>query len=215
MKTGLCERDYMTKLARNIVRVAACLIFSAMVAGCASLDQKVTLLYQPVVKGSHGTGEVYLATAKGESWEGKPGTIQWVVGKVKDSRSGREGEILTSIAPGDLVMDALKEELTAAGYSIILVNSLPPEVNRGIVITRTDLNLDEDSSIIKADGSSRLTTSLELWKNGRKFKKIDYESRYSDLALRDRDLLLPNILQNTMQDLMKQAVPDLVKELGS
>ena len=88
-------------------------------------------------------------------------------------------------------------------------------MTKGIVITRTDLTLDEESSIIKADGSSRLTTSLELWKNGKKFKKIDYESRYSDLAVRDRDMLLPNILQNTMQDLMKQAVPDLIKELES
>ncbi len=193
----------------------ACLIFSAMFAGCATLDQKVTLLYQPVVKTAHGTGEVYLATAKGEAWHGKPGAIQWVVGKVKDSRSGREGEILTSVAPGDLVLDALKQELTAAGYRTIWVSTLSPEVTKGIVITRTDLNLDEDSSIIKADGSSRLTTSLELWKNGKMFKKIDYESRYSDLAVRDRDLLLPNILQNTLQDLMKQAVPDLIKELGS
>ena len=110
----------MTKLARNIVSVAACLILSAMVAGCASLDQNVTLLYQPVVKAAHGKGDVYLATAKGEAWEGKPGAIQWVVGKVKDSRSGGEGEILTSVAPGDLVLDALKEELTAAGYRTIL-----------------------------------------------------------------------------------------------
>jgi hypothetical protein len=175
----------------------------------------VTLLYQPVVKASHVTGDIYLATAKGEAWEGKPGAIQWVVGKVKDSRSGGEGEILTSVSPGDLVLDALKQELTAAGYRTIWVSTLPPEATKGIVITRTDLTLDEESSIIKADGSSRLTTSLELWKNGRKFKKIDYESRNSDLAVRDRDLLLPNILQNTMQDLMKQAVPDLIKELES
>ncbi len=215
MKTGLHERDYMTKLARNIVCVVACLILSAMFAGCASLDQKVTLLYQPVVKTAHGTGDVYLAMAKGEALHGKPGTIQWVVGKAEDSRSGREGEILTSVAPGDLVVDALKQELTAAGYRIIWVNSLPTEVTKGIVITRTDLNLVEDSSIIIADGSSRLTTSMELWKNGKMCKNIDYESGYSDFAVRDRDLLLPNILQNTLQDLMKQAVPDLIKGMGS
>ena len=45
------------------------------------------------------------------------------------------------------------------------------------------------------------------------FKKIDYESRYSDFAVKDRESLLPDILQNTMQDLMKRAVPDLIKEL--
>lgn len=205
----------MTKLARNIVCGAACLFFFEMIAGCAVLDQNVTLLYQPVVKTAHGTGELYLATARGESWEGKPGSIQWVIGKVKDSRSGEEGKILTSIAPCDLVQDALKQELTAAGYNIMLVNTLPPDATKGIVIARTDLNLNEDSSIVKAEGSSRLTTSLELWKNGIKYRKLDYESKYSDLAVRDRDLLLPNILQNTLQDLMKQAVPDLVKELGS
>ena len=156
-----------------------------------------------------------MATARGESWEGKPGSIQWVIGKVRDSRSGEEGKVLTSIAPIDLVQDALKQELTAAGYNIMLVNALPPDATKGIVIARTDLNLNEDSSIVKAEGSSRLTTSLELWKNGKMYRKLDYESKYSDIAVRDRDLLLPNILQNTLQDLMKQAVPDLVKELGS
>ena len=58
-----------------------------------ALDQNVTLLYQPVVKAAHGTGELYLATARGESWEGKPGSIQWVIGKVRDSRSGEEGKV--------------------------------------------------------------------------------------------------------------------------
>jgi hypothetical protein len=56
---------------------------------------------------------------------------------------------------------------------------------------------------------------LELWKNGKKFKKLDYEAQKSDFAIKDRDLLLPNILQNTLQDLMKQAVPDLIKAMGS
>ena len=203
----------MAKLAGNIFCKVACLFFFAMVAGCATLDQNVALLYQPVVKDGHGTGEVYLASAKGESWEGKPGAIQWVVGKVKESRTGEQGNIITSIAPGDLVLDALKQELSAAGYRTIWVSALPPDVTKGIVITRTDLNLNEVSSIIKADGSSRLTTSLELWKNGKMFKKIDYESRYSDFAVKDRESLLPDILQNTMQDLMKRAVPDLIKEL--
>lgn len=205
----------MAKLAENLFCGVACLFFSAMIAGCATLDQNVTLLYQPIVKDGHGTGDLYLATAKGESREGKPGAIQWVIGKVKESRSGNEGKVLTSVAPGDLVLDALKQELTAVGYNIMLVSPLPPDVTKGIVITRTDLNLNEVSSIVKADGSSRLTTSLELWKNGKKFKEIDYESKNSDFAIKDRDLLLPNILQNTLQDLMKQVVPDLVKAMGS
>jgi hypothetical protein len=205
----------MTKLARKIVCVMACLIFSAMTAGCATLDQKVTLLYQPVVKAAHGTGEVYLATAKGDAWEGKPGAIQWVVGKVKEDSSGEVGEIVTPVAPGDLVLDAFNQELTAAGYRIIQVSALPPGVTKGIVITGTTLDLEEVSSIIKAEGSSRLIFSLELWKNGKKFKKSNYESRTSDFAIKDRDLLLPAILQNSLQDLMKQAVPDLIKELGS
>jgi hypothetical protein len=205
----------MAKLARKFVGGVACLFFSAMIAGCATLDQNVTLLYQPVVKGAHGTGELFLETAKGESWEGKPDSIQWVIGKVKESRSGNEGEVSTSVAPSDLVLDALKQELSAAGYRTIWVSALQSDVTKGIVITRTELNLDEVSSIVKADGSSRLNTSLELWKNGKMFKKIDYESRYSDLAVRDRESLLPNILQNTMKDLMKQAVHDLIKAMGS
>jgi hypothetical protein len=204
----------MSRISWNIICVAGLALFFAMVAGCATTGKKVTILYQPVVNATGGSGELYLAAAAGRPEAGKPGVVQWVIGKVKNSDGDPVGDIVTPMAPGDLFQDALNRELTNAGYRVMRVNSLPGDVTRGLVVTMTNINLDEVSSIIKVEGSGRLSMSLELWKNGKAFKKLYYESGFSDFAIKDRDLLLPDILQNALQSLMKQSVPEIIKELG-
>ena len=57
--------------------------------------------------------------------------------------------------------------------------------------------------------------SVELWKNGRKFRKLDYKSLLSDFAVKDRDLLSPTLLQKSLQEVMKQSVPEIIKALES
>lgn len=204
----------MSRVPGKILRIAGCLFFIAAIAGCATTGKKVTVLYQPVVNATGGSGELYLASASGKPDAGKPGVVQWVIGKVKNSDGDPVGDVVSPMAPGDLFQDALNRELTNAGYKVVRVESLPAGVGKGLFVTMTNINLDEASSILKDEGSGRISMSLELWKNGKAFKKLYYESGYSDFAVKDRDLLLPDILQKSLQSLMKQAVPEIIKELG-
>ncbi len=204
----------MSRIPKRFVYMAAFLLFSAAIGGCATSGKKVTILYQPAVNATGGSGDLYLAGAAVRPETGKPGVIQWVVGKVKDSDGNPVGDIVSPMPPGDLFLDALNRELTNAGYKVARVESLPGGVSKGLAVTMTNVNLEDVSSIIKDEGSGRLSMSLELWKNGKAIKKLYYESGFSDFAIKDRDLLLPDILQKSLQNLMKQAVPEIIKELG-
>ncbi len=187
----------------------------ALLAGCATYDQSVTMLYHPVANATGGSGELYLTAAGTGPATANPGNIKWIIGKVKYVDWRQSGDVVSRVSPNDMVLDALSRELSIAGYRVRPVNSLPGD-GKGVVVTMTDINVDEDSSIIKDEASCRMSVSFELWKNGNKVRKLDYQSKFSDEAIRGRDMLfLQTVLQNALQDVMKQAVPEIVRQMGS
>jgi hypothetical protein len=204
----------MPKLAKNLSRAAGFIFLISILAGCAT-DRKITLLYQPSVFATGGSGTLYLAASESRPASGKADSVQWIIGKVKNSDGDTVGDVVTTVAPSDLIMDAFSQELTRAGYKVLRVKTLPGDVSKGVNISALKVNLVEVSSIVKSEGTSNLTVSLELWKNGKKFKKLDYKTGFSDYALKDRDLLLPETLQKALQTLMEQAVPEIIKDMGN
>ena len=197
----------MAHARQKIVLGAAGLLFLVLVAGCATTSRKVTMLYQPVVHDGKGAGTMYLAGVPGST---DRADIQWIVGTMKNSDGATVGDIVSPIAPADLVTDALNQELAAAGYSVSSVEALPSTAAKGIVVTGVDIHMNDVASLIKEEGTSRLKITVELWKNGAKFKKLSYESSFSDFAIKDRDQLLPTTLQKALQGAMDRAVPEII-----
>jgi hypothetical protein len=192
----------------------AVLLLSALLAGCATVDRKVDVLYQPTVHGTGGAGDLYLSASGRQLAMAAKGTIQWIVGTVKNKDGDKIGNVVTGTAPVDQVMDALKQELSAAGYTVVPVDQPPQNAARGVDVAKVTIELDETSDLVKSDGISRLTVSIDLWKNGQKIRKLEYKSMLSDFAVKDRDLLLPKLLQKSLQEVMKQAIPEIVKGLA-
>jgi len=191
------------------------LLFPVLTAGCATIDRKVNVLYQPVVHGTGGAGDLYLSASGRQQWLAGKGTVQWIVGSVKNKDGETTGNVVTGTAPVDQAMDAFRQELAAAGYTVIAVDALPQNAAKGVDIAAVSIELNENFDLVKSDGVSRLTLSVDLWKNGQKIRKLEYRSMLSDFAVKDRDLLLPKLLQKSLQEVMKQAVPEIVKGLAS
>lgn len=204
----------MPGFSGNLSRAAILVFLVSILAGCAT-DRKITPLYLPSVYVTGGSGVLYLAESGALPGTGKAGSVHWIIGKVKNSDGDTLGDVVTTIAPADMVLDAFNQELTKAGYKVMRVNTLPAKVAKGVDITGLNLKLVEVSSIMRSEGTSSVTISLDLWKNGKKFKRLDYQTGFSDYAIKDRQLLLPETLQKAMQNLMEQAVPEIIKNLGS
>ncbi len=199
-------------MKKNWCSLFMCGLFLVVLNGCAHVDREVSLLYTPVANARLGKGEIVIGASHTNN---KPaGTdVRWIIGKVKNSDGETAGNIYSTMAPEDILMDAFEQELRTAGYSVTQVSALPTTVKKGIFVPKMTLSLEEESGLVKGKASSTLNVAVDLWKNGQKIRQLSYESRVSDIAVRDRDLLAQQVLEKSLQEIMKQAVPEIVSAL--
>jgi hypothetical protein len=197
-------------LTRKLAFVAIwALILGAVDSGAD--DRRISILYSPATFAGGGSGEVYVAASGGGGAE-QTGKNEWIVGRFNNSY-GSDGNIILSVSPVNLLLDAFSRELSNAGYKTVRADTLPQAVGKGIGFTLTEMKLEENSGLLKDEGSATLSVSISLWKNGRNFKKLQLQSAYSDTAFVSREFLMQNILQKALQNLMKEAIPQIVREL--
>lgn len=181
-----------------------------MVFGCASSDMVLKPVYQPVgeAKGPGGT-IVMVVSVPGPSRPGAE-SLSSVYGDVKDGNGKIKGNIISSVSPEVFIKDALTDELQKAGYKLNVENSLPKGVRHAIVINKAQISLDETTSLVKMEGSCRVSLAIDLWREGAMVRKLSYEKAFSDYAVKDREKLHNQLLQKTLSAVMKDAQADIV-----
>jgi hypothetical protein len=232
----------MANIKAGIV-LSAVLFFSTL-AGCSSMnDSASTGLYQTVVSAKGGGGEIYLASSAENIPELRRGTThrmrltalgikpkvrfkggkpeertittgKWIVLSEKNEKGDEIGITISPYDSGEVLRDAFSQELSAAGYKVKLVRVLPNNVARGIDLSRITIDAEQNTGLLETEGDCNVNIRLDLWKHGSRVKSFNYEGLYSDSAIYDRDGLLETLIQGSLQNLMKQAVPDIIREMG-
>ena len=182
------------------------------VSGCATMDRRVDILYQPVANVKGGSGDLYVVRAK-QAVAGSAADVQWVLGGVTDSDGEKLGNIVTDMAPEALVFDALTRELTAAGFNVIAVDAMPLAVKKGLQLTGATIKLDDTHSLIKDEVHCAMKMSVQVWQEGKAVTAQEYQTPYADTAVRDRDTFLTTSLQKSLQLLMSQSTPDIFRTI--
>jgi hypothetical protein len=189
-------------------------LISVFTAGCAQVAHKVDVLYSPLATYRGGTGSLELATVD-SARDGRSGpSIRWVLGQIKDTEGAATGEIISSIRPQDVITDAFEQELTAAGYQISFSKALDKQTKKGVVFTSISVQLEEIPSLAKLESSCTILLKMDLWKSGAVVKRSEYRSKLSDIAVVDRDQLPGSLYQKAIQEIMYQAVPDIIRNLN-
>lgn len=201
-----------TSVLRSFGYATAGLV-ALVLAGCASSDILLKPTYQPVGGATGKSGVVVLATQmdKGPSADAR---VQWVLGEVRESGGTIRGNVVSEISPQTLVRDALQQELLRAGYTVRIAEALPGDAERGLVLNRIVLKLDERSSLVKNEADCRVSFAVEVWKKGARTTTLSFESRSSDFAVRDREKLHYEVMQKALGSAFSQAVPALLEQLG-
>lgn len=183
-----------------------------VLAGCAAPGMNVTVGYTPVVTASGGSGELYLVQDIAPQVSQK---ALWVIGEVKDSGGARDHDLVISSMPADFIAGILADELTGAGYVVRQTKSMPEQAVRAVRISSVKLYLDETLGVLnyRLDATASVALGLELWNRGSRLQSYDFRASYSDSDYKEGDLLGSLILRNAIRDVMKQAVPDIVKNL--
>lgn len=186
-----------------------------VLTGCMPTAHKVDVLYNPLAVYRGGSGQVTLVaeTAHQEQQASNP-AIRWVLGQIKDSDGAVRGDVISDYSPQSVIADAMKRELSAAGYRVDQTESRKEGQGRVIVLTAVTVALNEVASLAKLESSCNLVVKVELWNNGQVIKRSEYHSKLSDMAIKDRDVLPQQLFQGALGEIMQQAVPDIIRQFN-
>jgi hypothetical protein len=111
------------------------------------------------------------------------------------------GKIVKPVYSGDILIGALKQELSAAGYTVRFVQKLPKNVTNGIDISRISAELEQTSGLLALDGTCNLQINVDMWQSGTKVSTHHYASIVSDYSVMAQDQLLFNLMTKATQDI--------------
>ncbi len=193
------------KLAPLVMFVTvACL---SLVSGCARYARTVNTLYEPSATVRGGTGVVYIVIP--ENRKTLSSDIKWVIGTVKDSDDNDIDEVFSPRSPAEIIQAALSQELKKAGYTVIPSTKRPAVEQRVIDLTKSEIKLEQFSYLADIKVKCRVLVGVDVSRNGQLIKRIQYESSSSKTDIKDRDMLAIKALDDALQSIMLEAVPEM------
>ena len=181
-----------------------CLLF---VSGCARYARNVNLLYEPTATVSGGSGEIYIIIP--ENKQTPSPDIKWVLGKVKDDDSKNIDEVSSPRSPAEIIQAAFGREFKKAGYTVIPTTKRPAAEQQAIDLTKTEIDLEQITDLADLKAKCRVLVGVDVFKNGKHIKRLQYEATSSRTDIKDRDMLAINVLEDSVQSIMQKAMPEL------
>jgi hypothetical protein len=169
------------------VTITLVFLMASLVAGCGFKDQRVDLTYVA---------------------DKTPGGL-WILGRV----NGTEAAVVTGDSVDDWFLNALEKELSAAGYRVKTVTGLPHDAVKALKPSLLKISADQTLSLIKAATVVRLKLSVEVWKEGKLVKTVSVSAGNEDEGIDHSAGHLSHLLLTTLQNAMKNIVPDLIGAL--
>ncbi|OGQ87182.1 MAG: hypothetical protein A2512_09340 [Deltaproteobacteria bacterium RIFOXYD12_FULL_56_24] len=196
---------HFTPRRRNLLAIG--LITLLFLGGCATYTRQLVLRYDPISTTRFGGGDLYLINA-----ELQPPTPSgaWTIGNTKNAEGAMIDTLWSGVSPSGIVQNAMNIELSRTGYQVIPTKKAPDLFNKVVEITAATVSVDQVHNISRVNASCTVKISLTVMKNGMPVRKLHYEAKGSDLAIKDRDRLAETMLRTIIQEVMKQAVPDIV-----
>jgi hypothetical protein len=203
MKMGTIMKKF--KVAQFVMLVTCASLLLA--SGCARYARTVNTLYEPSAAVRGGSGEVYIVIP--ENSRTRSPDINWAIGKVMDDDSRVIDELFSPRSPAEIIQGAFEQEFRKAGYTVVPVTVRPAAGQRVIDLTKTEIRLEQTSDIMDLKVTCRVLAAIDVFGEGQLVKRIQYESTASRTDIRDRDMLAKTVLEDALQSLMRQAVPEL------
>ncbi len=199
-------------MIRKTASLFALALSLALLAGCATTPGPLSFVYAPSVEARGGSGELFLKSARCDA-SGSGSDIRFVIGKRKNAEGEVTGEIVSRLSAEDMVLDALKRELTVAGYKIACGPALPPGIAKGVDLAEIRVELEEVAGVSKIEVTGKVQIALEIWKAGNKVRRIGYQSKITDFAVLERSHLPRMVIEQGLHEVMRQATPEIVAVL--
>lgn len=199
----------MFKIKTNrVFLLMALLLLTALGSGCARYAKTASIMYEPVTSTRGGSGTIQLVSAPDQ--QSRSESVKWVLGIVKDDQNKKIDEILSPISATEIVKDALSQELKRAGYSVVSSTARSADQPKVIDLATVEIKLDQLSDLADVKATCNLVISIDIYKGGQLVKRLQYQSKSSETAIRDRNLLANRVLHDAIQSALLKAIPDII-----
>ena len=189
-----------------------------LLGGCASTEKPVALTYERFVNATGGTGEVYVTRppekpdASGSTGSTGPAMLpggRLILGKSRET----DADVVTRQSVTGWIADALAEELRAAGYTVRVVTELPRGAEKGLKTSIQSLSADQYSKALTLSTVVEIKLAVEIWRRGDLLKTLTAGAREEREGFDRSSEPIRQTLQNTLQRVMQELIPDVVKNL--
>lgn len=182
-----------------------------LLSGCATVDQKISLVYKPVDKPfGRNSGEVLVSRIDAASLL-RNTKGDWIVGSLNNVYGVRQADLLSERALGDWITDALVQELKQAGYTASYTAPLPAGAARAVVINDIDVFMNINKGAVSSETKHELKFNVDIFVNGSKVKTLTIAARDNKtLSLTVSQEEKERIMLHSLQDAMQQVMPELI-----
>lgn len=183
----------------------------ALLAGCATVDQSINLIYKPIDKPyNRNSGEVAVSRIDAATLP-QSGNGAWIVGALNNVHGVKQADLLSDRTIGEWISDALVQELKQAGFSASYKDKLPADTARGIIIDDINAFLTVNRGSVSSETTQELKFNVDVIINGAKTKTLSVAARdKKTLALAVSREEKERIMLLSLQDAMQQVVPELI-----
>ncbi len=183
-----------------------CLPLLLVAGACATYTRQVVMRYEPITPQRHAGGELFLINA-----ETQPPSASgaWPIGTVINRDGNPIDTLWSGVSPAGLVQTALGRELDRSGYRVLVQKALPEPGAKVVEINEASIDVEQKTNISRVDGSCTISLAITVSRPGAPARIFRYKANSTDIAIKERDRLAEAMLRATMQDLMKQALPDI------
>ena len=175
------------------------------ITGCAGkpVNPTISFMMGTSANASGGSGELFI----GSSSKAVVGTS---IGRLRDSDGRPVGDILTTTALDAMMLHSFRNEMKSAGYTVSSGDTVPPTAAKAIELGNLDLTLDQVKGVTRDEAKCAMGIAVKVYKNGVMVRKLTYEARNSNVAVRDRDDLAQTVFDTSLSSILRQAVPESI-----
>lgn len=183
-----------------------------LLAGCATVDQKISLDYRQVDRsfGRHLAPITLARTVSKPAPRNERG--DWMVGELNNANGVLQAHILADRSVEEWITEALQLELQLLGYTVSYRAPLPADVQYGVNLSNISNTLEINQGIVTDDARHELKFSIDLYSRGARVKSFVVSSKdTTTVPLSASREELEKIMRSSLQDAMLQIIPEIIK----
>jgi len=172
--------------------------------GCALVDMKLPLSYEPASQAVRGQGPVEIARPPDPDFrknsEGLP-----IIGNVRNGYGVHTADVVARDSIPDWFASACAAQFSKVGYQAKVVQQLSPGCQRGIELEIQHVTTDMDPGMLTVGGVSQVEFVITFTKGGERVEQLRFEGTGDDRGMLGGGGELENGLRKAMQVCLTQA----------